>query len=164
MQSKASFNTTILYALFVMPLIIAILYTLFYIPALYSTTLSTIPELHANLLVWAIPHLLNTCNTELQHCNSSMTSQQFTAQLPHLIGSPEKQIGIQFSVQGMPTCQNTPLSCQYNSDQTKNPSCATARKGGWCSYQQLTTNSVNKKIQYLTPENVLITADIRTQT
>jgi len=153
----------IMYALFVIPLIIAILYTLFYIPALYSTTLSTIPELHANLLAWAIPNLITTCNTELQHCTTSITSQQLTSKLQQLISSPEKQIGIQFSVQGISDCQRTPLSCQYNSDQTKNPSCATTRKGGWCAYQQLADSSVKKKIQYFTSEHVFITAEIRTQ-
>ena len=162
MQSKASLNTMIMYALFVIPLIILILYTLFYIPVLYSTTLSTIPELHSNLLVWAIPNLFTACNTELQYCVSGITPQQFTSQLSHLISSPEKQIGIQFTMTGI-DCKRIPLTCQYNSDQLKNPSCSTTRKGGWCAYQQLIGNSVSKQIQYLTPEKVLVTADIKTK-
>ncbi|MDO8660979.1 MAG: hypothetical protein Q7K43_03755 [Candidatus Woesearchaeota archaeon] len=162
MPSKASLNTVILYALFVIPLIIAVLYTLFYIPAFYSSTLSSIPELHSNLLVWAIPNLLTACNTELQHCTTSLTSQQLIAQLLKLVNAPEKQVGIQFTIPGA-DCQHSPFSCQYNSDQIKNPSCTTIRKGGWCAYQQLTGNSVSKQIRYFTPERLLITANIRTQ-
>ncbi len=160
MQHKAELSTVLMYALFVIPFIIAALYALTYIPIQYETAFNTIPALHASILAWSLPHQINTCSTTLQKCTQETTPEKIIQQLPQLLSSPEKLIGIHYELPNH-ACPNN-IACEYNSDQQQNPRCATQYKGGWCAYEQLAGSKVQKQLSLLTQEHKLIHITIRT--
>lgn len=159
MRNTGALNTVI-FALIAVPLMIAMISGVFYWLTNYTASFSTIPELHASLIAWAMPNLLVTCNTTLQQC-TSMNSKKIAQSASQLLIS-SKKIGIHFELPVI-FCPS-PIGCQYNSDFKKDPDCATRYSNGWCAYQQLATTRANKKqIILLTPEQTTLLIHIRTE-